>query len=215
MDEDERISGITSLAGSLSISSLPTMSILKLKENFSNNNDRAHPRSFSSSEFLIYDEDERVSAIAPSASASLFGEAESLSIPSPSIMSILHRNARYPSQISDNTRNRQRLLESRLSSSLSVKKKKVRLHRGRRNGSPQRQRRARFDEKQVVSSTIYIPSRQRYSEEEKRAMWTSSKELDENARRNRIEYSYDGWNLEGATEEDQMIPHPKAIRCQI
>ena len=39
-------------------------------------------------------------------------------------------------------------------------------------------------------------------------MWSSRTEISMAARRNQMEYSYDGWNYRKATEEEDMYVHP-------
>merc|ERR1712086_439303 len=64
----------------------------------------------------------------------------------------------------------------------------------------------------VVSTTKYIPSRHSYTQYEKRTMWNSIKEISINAKRNSIEYKYDGWNFREATEESDMKIDPRTGR---
>lgn len=70
-------------------------------------------------------------------------------------------------------------------------------------------RRARFDAIDPVSSTLLIPSKDCYDLSEKLAMWSSLTSLEANAIRNKMEYAYDGWTLENATEENGMYYHPE------
>ena len=70
-------------------------------------------------------------------------------------------------------------------------------------------RRARFDTIDPVSSTFLIPSKDCYDLSEKLAMWSSLTSLEANAIRNKIEYAYDGWTFENATEENGMYYHPE------
>jgi transcription initiation factor TFIID subunit TAF12 len=51
---------------------------------------------------------------------------------------------------------------------------------------------------------LKIPSKNQYPDEMKRMLWGSVKEITENARRNTIEYSADGWDWKTATEEHDM-----------
>ena len=55
---------------------------------------------------------------------------------------------------------------------------------------------------------LKIPSKDQYPLEMKRALWGSVTDITENARRNTIEYSADGWNWQNATEESDMYIHP-------
>jgi len=57
--------------------------------------------------------------------------------------------------------------------------------------------------------TKLIPCRHSYLQCEKRMMWVPLKQLGYNAKRNKIEYKYDNWDLEQATEEDQMDIDPR------
>lgn len=68
-------------------------------------------------------------------------------------------------------------------------------------------RRVSFDEACQVSSTRCIPSKDCYTVDERRAMWTNPATLSANAKRNRAEYSFDGWDMNKATEEDGMYYH--------
>ena len=61
----------------------------------------------------------------------------------------------------------------------------------------------------AVSRTQHIPSRHSYTQREKNTIWTSIKDLKINAKRNTIEYKYDGWNFCDATEESNMIIDPR------
>mmetsp|Transcript_28280 Transcript_28280/g.53159 ORF Transcript_28280/g.53159 Transcript_28280/m.53159 type:complete len:286 (+) Transcript_28280:276-1133(+) len=55
---------------------------------------------------------------------------------------------------------------------------------------------------------LRIPSRDQYPESIKRSMWCSLSEITENARRNTIEFSSEGWDWRVAIEEQDMYTHP-------
>mmetsp|Transcript_1068 Transcript_1068/g.1514 ORF Transcript_1068/g.1514 Transcript_1068/m.1514 type:complete len:147 (+) Transcript_1068:119-559(+) len=52
---------------------------------------------------------------------------------------------------------------------------------------------------------VKIPARMDYPDEIKQAMWSSSAEINQNARRNRREFASEDWNPENVVEEDQMF----------
>ena len=54
-----------------------------------------------------------------------------------------------------------------------------------------------------------IPSRKDYPEDMKKAMWSSTSEIATNAKRNSLEYTYEGWNWRTVLEEQDMYMHEK------
>jgi hypothetical protein len=77
-------------------------------------------------------------------------------------------------------------------------------------------KRARFYNKVAV---VRIPSRYQYPESMKQSIWGSMKEINENARRNTIEFASEGWDWRRATEDDAMyiapngeLVHPVHVR---
>jgi hypothetical protein len=54
-------------------------------------------------------------------------------------------------------------------------------------------------------SVIPIPSHSRYSDRIKKKLWSNSKEISMNAKRNMREYSSEEWNWEKVVEEDEMF----------
>ncbi|KAG7353766.1 hypothetical protein IV203_003121 [Nitzschia inconspicua] len=54
-----------------------------------------------------------------------------------------------------------------------------------------------------------IPSRKQYPEDIKKSLWASLSEISENARRNSIEYTAEGWDWRTVLEEDDMYVHPR------
>lgn len=53
-------------------------------------------------------------------------------------------------------------------------------------------------------SVVPIPSHSRYSDRVKKQLWSNSKEISMNARRNILEFSSEEWNWEKVLEEDAM-----------
>lgn len=49
-----------------------------------------------------------------------------------------------------------------------------------------------------------IPSRKDYGEDLRKQIWTSTKELAQNAKRNSMEYASEGWKLSGVIEEENF-----------
>ncbi|KAL3925363.1 MAG: hypothetical protein SGARI_005856 [Bacillariaceae sp.] len=54
-----------------------------------------------------------------------------------------------------------------------------------------------------------IPSRKDYPDDMKKAMWSSTSEISSNAKRNSLEYTYEGWNWRTVLEEQDMYMHEK------
>lgn len=68
----------------------------------------------------------------------------------------------------------------------------------------EQQRRVEFFPKVLV---VAIPSRHLYPKSIHRACWTPMDELTRQAKRNTLEYQYDGWDWRTATEEHEMYIH--------
>jgi hypothetical protein len=70
-------------------------------------------------------------------------------------------------------------------------------------------------------SVVPIPSHSRYSERIRKQLWSNSKEISMNARRNIREFSSEEWNWEKVVEEDAMfldthsneLIHPVHLGC--
>jgi hypothetical protein len=70
-------------------------------------------------------------------------------------------------------------------------------------------------------SVVPIPSHSRYSDRIKKQLWSNSKEISMNARRNIREFSSEEWNWEKVVEEDEMfldtqsneLIHPVHLGC--
>lgn len=58
-------------------------------------------------------------------------------------------------------------------------------------------------------AVIHIPSHRDLSKEDRRSIWNSMRVLDQNAKRNVLEFIHDGWNWEQATEESAFVPTRK------
>lgn len=56
---------------------------------------------------------------------------------------------------------------------------------------------------------LRIPSRNQYPEDMKKNLWASLSEITENAKRNSIEYTSEGWDWRTALEEKDMYRHPR------
>lgn len=54
-------------------------------------------------------------------------------------------------------------------------------------------------------ATREIPSHREYDEETRQSIWMGTREIERNARRNRLEYLADGFNYQKATEEKGMM----------
>jgi hypothetical protein len=54
-------------------------------------------------------------------------------------------------------------------------------------------------------TVVEIPHYREYSPEQKELLWNGRKEIRTMARRNTLEYQYDGWTVESAAEEDQFV----------
>lgn len=52
---------------------------------------------------------------------------------------------------------------------------------------------------------VEIPHYKEYTDEQREKLWNGRKKIRSMARKNALEYQYDGWNLEAAAEEDQFI----------
>jgi hypothetical protein len=56
---------------------------------------------------------------------------------------------------------------------------------------------------------LRIPSRKHYPEDMKKNLWASLSEITENAKRNSIEYTAEGWDWRTVLEEKDMYRHPR------
>lgn len=59
---------------------------------------------------------------------------------------------------------------------------------------------------------LRIPSHELYPDDMKINIWSTQKEILENARRNTIEFSFDNWDWRGATEDEAMQLAPNGQR---
>ena len=55
-----------------------------------------------------------------------------------------------------------------------------------------------------ANKVIYVPSRNDYSKQIQKCLWTSMEELKINVRRNRREFAYEKWNWRNVVEEEEM-----------
>jgi hypothetical protein len=55
------------------------------------------------------------------------------------------------------------------------------------------------------SVVVEIPHFRDYSSSQKAAMWNGSRTIKRMARKNTMEFQYDGWNMNAAAEEDQFV----------
>lgn len=72
----------------------------------------------------------------------------------------------------------------------------------RTNISTKNNRSIRF---QSYVKVVEIPHRLSYTKKQRRRMWNNQKEIRENAKRNRIEYEYEGPEWQNAIEEDHYV----------
>jgi hypothetical protein len=56
---------------------------------------------------------------------------------------------------------------------------------------------------------LRIPSRKHYPDDIKKTLWASLSEITENAKRNSIEYTAEGWDWRTVLEEKDMYRHPR------
>jgi hypothetical protein len=56
---------------------------------------------------------------------------------------------------------------------------------------------------------LRIPSRKQYPDEMKKTLWASLSEITQNAKRNSIEYTAEGWDWRMVLEEKDMYRHPR------
>jgi hypothetical protein len=56
---------------------------------------------------------------------------------------------------------------------------------------------------------LRIPSRKQYPDEMKKSLWATLSEISENAKRNSIEYTAEGWDWRTVLEEKDMYRHPR------
>lgn len=54
-------------------------------------------------------------------------------------------------------------------------------------------------------TVVEIPHYREYSQEQKELLWNGRKEIRTMAKRNTLEYQFDGWTVESAAEEDQFV----------
>lgn len=54
-------------------------------------------------------------------------------------------------------------------------------------------------------TVVEIPHYREYTEEQRQKLWNGRKQIRTMARKNTLEYQYDGWTLEAAAEEDQFV----------
>ena len=73
---------------------------------------------------------------------------------------------------------------------------------------PQRQRRCRMITFNPVVQVWFIASHHSYSDRTKKLMWSTTNEIVSNARRNTVEFAFEGWNVHAVLEEHDMFLDP-------